>query len=94
MEMKQLRAIMQSVKCCTSTVVQGGERSKIAQIFSGLASIFLLEMIKLKNLPKDTLKVHLEGFDLILCSRRVAKVSWRSSIWQAMLVLLTIMSST
>jgi hypothetical protein len=74
-EMNLFNAASRPVSCCSCFVVFGDCISRTARIFSGLASIPLLETIYPRNFPEDTPKAHFEGFNFIPYCFSVAKAS-------------------
>jgi hypothetical protein len=65
-ERNQFRAAIFPVSCYNCLIVLGGYISKTAFTFSGFASIPLCDTMKPKNLPEETPKAHLDGFNFIL----------------------------
>ena len=92
-EINLLRAAMRLAKRCTSFVVQGGYMSKMAQTFSGFASIPRHETMNPRNLPEATPKAHLARLSFILYFRRVWNVSAKSETCSTAFWLFTSMSS-
>ena len=78
----------------TSLTVFGGASSIIARIFSGLTLIPHWDTMNPKNFPTITLNTHLFGFNFMLYSRRVLKVSCRSPKLLSFRKLFTNMLST
>jgi hypothetical protein len=74
-EMNLFNSASRLVSCCSCFVVFGDYISRTARIFSGLASIPLLETIYPRNFPEDTPKAHFAGFNFIPYCFSVAKAS-------------------
>jgi len=64
-EMNRFKAAILPVNCCSCFVVRGACISSTAQIFSGFASIPLLETMNPRNFPDETPKAHFAGFNFI-----------------------------
>ena len=94
LETNLLRAATRPVRDCTSLIFCGGFISRIALIFSGLASIPLCETMNPRNFPEATPKAHLLGFNFILYRLSVLKVSCKSSKCLPSSKLFTNISST
>ncbi|KAM2706140.1 hypothetical protein EV1_035261 [Malus domestica] len=94
LEMNLVKAATLPVRLWMSFEVIGYFMSRIALIFSGLASMPRWLIMKPKNLPEPTPKAHLLGFNLIRYLFRMVKVSDRSVMCWSACLLLTSISST
>jgi hypothetical protein len=78
--MNLFRAVMHPVSFYTSLTVAGAFISMMAVIFTGLASIPRLLMIKPSNFPDGTPKTHLVGLSFHRNLRRLLNISFKSAI--------------
>jgi hypothetical protein len=70
---------MHPVSFCTSLIVAGASIAVMAVIFTGLASIPHLLMMKPSNFPDGTPKTHLVGLSFHQNLRRLLNVSSKSA---------------
>jgi hypothetical protein len=92
--MNLFRDALHPVSFCTSLIVAGASISVMAVVFTGLASIPRLLMMKPSNFPDGTPKTHLVGLGFHRNLRRLLNISSKSAIKSSeFLVLMTTLST-
>ncbi|KAM2951474.1 hypothetical protein COP2_000969 [Malus domestica] len=94
LEMNLVKTATLPVRLWMSFEVTGSVMSRIALIFSGLASMPRWLIMKPQNLPEPTSKAHLLGFNLIRYLFRMVKVLDRLVMFWSACLLLTRVPST